>query len=96
MIKYLIILGMFYQPKNKLHKAIQEFIGQQNRKVIKEENLQAYKKYLGDGIERLNDQHRKCTRVSANFWKSETDEHLHLENVVSLSMFKFKEKGVEV
>ncbi len=92
MTKYLIDLGMFYQPKNKLHKAIQEFIGEQKRKVIKDKDLQTYKKNLGVEVTRLNKEHPKCTPVNFHFWKSEVDEHLQLENVVSLSMLKFEEE----
>lgn len=90
--KYLVQLGLCYQPKNKLHKAIQEFVGKQHRKVIDRSVLSAYKRQLENKINTLNSQFPKCTSVKCNFWKSDTDEHLHLENVVSLSMLKFEEK----
>lgn len=93
MTKYLIDLGMFYQPKNKLHKAIQEFISIQKRKVIKSKDLNTYKKYLGDNIMRLSDEHPNCMSASFNFLKSDIDEHLNIVNVVSLSMLKFEEEN---
>lgn len=92
MTKYLVDLGSFYQPKNKLHRAIQEFIARQQREVIKEKDLEGHKEYLKTVITSLNEQHPKCTPVKCNFWKSDIDEHLHLENVVSLSMLKFEEE----
>jgi len=92
MTKYLVELGLFYQPKNKLHKTIQEFIAKQQRKVIDRTVLSAYKKQLEDKINTLNSQFPKCTPVKVNFWSSDNDEHLQLENVVSLSMLKFEEK----
>lgn len=91
MIKYLINLGVFYQPKNSLHKSIQNFIGTQQRRVINDSNLESYKEYLSNAIERLNSDHPKCTPVKIHFWGSESDEHLQLESVVSLSMLKFEE-----
>lgn len=92
MIKYLVELGMFYQPKNKLHKAIQEFIRNQQRKVIPKKDVYTYKEYLRRTIEKLNAENPKCTPVKCNFWNSDIDEHLQLENVVSLSMLKFEEE----
>lgn len=91
MTKYLVDLGSFYQPKNKLHKAIQEFIAKQQRKVIDRAVLSAYKKQLENKINTLNSQHPKCTPVKVHFWKSDIDEHFQIENVVSLSMLKFEE-----
>jgi hypothetical protein len=91
MTKYLVNLGMFYQPKNKLHKAIQEFIQKQSRKVIPDNDLKYYKNRLWAVIDNLNSLHPKCTPVKVNFWSSDNDEHLQLENVVSLSMLKFEE-----
>lgn len=91
MIKYLVNLGMLYQPKNKFHKAIQEFIGKQQRKVIPVKELYAYKIYLQVTIEKLSAEFPKCTPVKVHFWSSDNDEHLQLENVVSLSMLQFKE-----
>ena len=91
MTKYLCELGSFYQPKNKLHKAIQEFIQQQHRRVIPADKLTEYEKILKERIEILNKLNPKCTPVEVHFWKSIIDEHLHLENVVSLAMLKFED-----
>lgn len=92
MTKYLVDLGMFYQPKNKLQKAIQGFIREQQRKVFSKDYFLTYKQYLREGVEKLNADYPKCTPIKINFWSGEKDEHLQLEGVVSLSLLRFEDR----
>lgn len=87
---YLIDLGMFYQPKNKLCKAVQEFISKQQRKVFSDNRLKDYENYLEMNIKDLNKQFPKCTPVTINFWSPDgKDRNFQIESVVSLTMQHF-------
>lgn len=93
MIKFLVDLGMFYQPKNKLCKAVQEFMGKQQRKVFSAHQMMDFKKYLKKNVEALNKQFPKCTPVQINFWSPDGSDHMmSIESVVSLSMKLFKDE----
>lgn len=93
MIKYLINLGMFYQPKNKLQKAVQEFFKEQERKVIAGESVNKYQDYFDERIDALNKQFTKCTPVKLNIWSHDSkDINIQIESVVGLSMLQFTEQ----
>ena len=90
MIKYLIELGSFYQPKNKLQKVVQEFFREQDRKVIAGESCKDYLFYFKTRIETLNKQFTNCKPVDLHIWSHDNkDQHIQIESLVGLSMLQF-------
>lgn len=65
---YLAKKGEFYSPKNKLEEAIQNFIQEQDRKLIKEDDLEEFKNFVVNEIEKLNNEFPRCTPVKVDFW----------------------------
>lgn len=93
MIKYLINLGMFYQPKNKLHKAVQEIFSKEQRKVIERDDLRHYEVAFRKAIDDLNKQFPNCTPVKLNIWSPDgKDECIQIESLVGLSMLQFTDQ----
>ncbi|QQS35756.1 MAG: hypothetical protein IPM56_16165 [Ignavibacteriales bacterium] len=93
MIKYLIDLGMVYQPKNKLHKAVQEFFKEQRRKVIAGESAKDYQYYFEARINALNKQFPNCTPVKLHVWSPDNNDIcIQVESVVSLSMLQYTDQ----
>lgn len=74
---YLGHVGQFLQPKNKLEKAIQNYIKLYDRKLLPEYDLQLYKIEINDKIKALTAEHSKCTPIKSDWWtpsSSLTDE----------------------
>lgn len=65
---YLASIGMIYNPKNKLCKAIQDEIKSWDRKLIPEENITEVKNEIIESIAKLNNQFPKCRPVRGEFW----------------------------
>lgn len=65
---YLGHIGQFLQPKNKLEKAIQEYIKFFDRKLIPETKIEDYKTEINKNIEVLTAKHSKCTPIRSDWW----------------------------
>ena len=80
-IYYLAKVEMVYAAKNKLCKAIQDYLKQLNRMLIPEKEISIFEKAVIDNIIRLNKEFPKCGSVTPSFWATnEGDLMLSLGN----------------
>jgi hypothetical protein len=65
---YLFYISYNYGTKNKLEKAVQQFLGTHDRKLIPAAELESWKKDIIRSIQIINDQNAKCKPVNAEWW----------------------------
>ena len=65
---YLGQVNQFLAPKNKLEKAIQEYIKIFDRKLVKEAELEDYLTEIKENVKSISKAHSKCTPIDAHFW----------------------------
>lgn len=68
MKKYITRISQFYSGKNKLDKAIQEFIKQNDRLLIDSKDLKKFKESIIQHINFLNQEFKNCTPKAASWF----------------------------
>jgi hypothetical protein len=84
-IYYLAKVDMTYAHKNKLQKAIQDFIQDYDRELIAAHDVEQYKKTIVSGIEVLNKKFPKCSAVEATWWTPASCDERNKDWKLSLS-----------
>ncbi|MFC7346009.1 hypothetical protein ACFQO9_04660 [Chryseobacterium zhengzhouense] len=68
MNKYVTRISQVYSGKNKLEKAIQDFITQNDRLLIDSKDLKKFKESIIQHINFLNQEFKNCTPKSASWF----------------------------
>jgi hypothetical protein len=79
---------------NNLQKAVMQFLKSQDRKVIREEDVESFKQYINQQVKEICNQHQRCRPVVCEWWKNhrdEDDEQLSLNtSICSFSLLSTK------
>ena len=65
---YLAHVGLFLNHKNKLEKAIQDFIKSYDRSIILATHIEVAKKAIQNRVDALTKEFPKCTPIKADWW----------------------------
>ena len=95
---YLFYVSQKLATKNKLEKAIQEYLSEQNRKLLANaEKAKLFREVILNHIKHLCEQHPKCKPIVPNWYNHDgslrdySDFYLHNVNVVSACLLQSKE-----
>lgn len=66
---YFSLITHQYVTKNKLEKAVQDLLKENDRLIVEEKELVKFQGKITDRIEELNKAHPRCTPVKPYFWK---------------------------
>lgn len=70
---YFSLITYEYAVKNKLEKAVQQLLVENNRLIIPKDEVVKFQGRITDKIEELNQQHPRCTPLKPYFWKQGED-----------------------
>lgn len=76
MKKYITRVSQVYSAKNKLEKAIQEFIKTNDRLLIDGKDLSQFKNQIIQHINFLNEEHRRCSSKRSSWFNSSSDSKI--------------------
>lgn len=76
MIYYLADVGIIYVAKNKLCKAVQDFVKSYDRKLIPEADFSKIKREIVNGILQLNKQFPRCTATKPTFCTHDNEDYM--------------------
>ena len=76
MNKYVTRISQVYSGKNKLEKAIQDFITQNDRLLIDSKDLKKFKEGIIQHIHFLNQEFKNCTPKSASWYNAGASSNL--------------------
>ena len=95
---YLFYVSQRLSTKNKLEKVIQEYLGEQNRKLLaNDEKASLFREIVLQHIKWLCAQHPKCKPITPHWYNHDkslrdySDYCLHNVNVVSACLLQSKE-----
>lgn len=92
MKKYFTFVNMSYQAKNKLEKAILEFLQANDRLLIDAKDLPAFKENVLQHINFLNQENKRCTSKNPSWFTGlkNCDVHISGVDVVSFYIYEIK------
>ena len=61
---------MCYQPKNKAHEELQQFVREYNHCLVDEENMVLVKSQIKQKILEVNNQHTRCQNIELSGWRN--------------------------
>jgi hypothetical protein len=93
MKKYLSKVNMVYAAKNKLHKAIINYIKSIDRQLVPVTELGVYKLNVINAIKNLVIDHPKCAPIKPSWWENEGDYHLSLggQTIINFTLYQGEE-----
>jgi hypothetical protein len=74
----LVYVGSTYQTKNNLEKTILEYLQIQDRKLLKGNEIEAFKNTLLENIKGFNEKYSRCKPVRAS-WSPNYKENLPVD-----------------
>jgi hypothetical protein len=86
-MKYFSYISNTYSLKNSLEKAVFGLLCQENRKIIDEENVQAFKDNISKRVKELNASFPRCKPITIDWYqpqllKDDKDIHLHMSAAI--------------
>lgn len=86
--KYMTYDGHHLSTKNKLQKAVQNYLIHLDRTLIEKNELDFIKKQIVSDIENLNKQHSRCKPLTPHWWCHQGDWILGAVGFSNFSIYK--------
>ena len=85
--------------KNRLEKAVNEFLRSEHRKLIPSDEIEKYKEFILCKINELNAAHKRCKPLEVSFWypglgDPDGDSHLSGASFTPFHLLKCNDQGV--